>query len=164
MSLKSRLISLIMTAIILVSLLVVGVFAATKHDIKMGGNVKFSADGVVAKVELVSLDNGNLTNGIIGIDRLQTVELDNQTSKQDFEDAVDTWADLELEFAKRDGTPMTMQIKVTKKYHIITVRITIIRKSLKIRSIGENVGKRGPVSCSVQFSSVAQSCPTLQSH
>ena len=113
MSLKAKLTSLIMAVVLLLGLIVVGVFAATKPSFKFNGNVKFKADNVITKIELLSLEGGDIDSGVIGVDKFKTIEMNNEISKSVVMEAFSTWADLGLVFSKNDGTPIQMQVKIT---------------------------------------------------
>ena len=109
MSLKMKLVSCVSAFIIVASLMLISVFAATNVTLNIGGNVTFQAVGVQATISQGVVANGAVADSA---SKMQAVTID---SENDGAAALATWSGLELSFDE-DGAPMTITFDITNNH------------------------------------------------
>ena len=115
MSLKTKLINLITTFVLLCSLLTVGVFAVKNTTFNVGGNIEFNVQGIEADIELVSFNNAELAdNAVAGTDVMNKIEIRNNTSADSIASQFAKWSNLNMTFAEGQSTA-TIELKITNK-------------------------------------------------
>lgn len=136
MSLKMKLLSCISAFIIVASLMLISVFAATNVTLNIGGNVTFQAVGVQATISQGVVANGTVADSA---SKMQAVTID---SENDGATALATWSGLELSF-NEDGAPMTITFDITNNH---------IERDLEV-SITNNIGTASNATMSVTSTS-----------
>lgn len=116
MSIKTKLISLVMTFVLLTSLLTVGVFAVKNTSFNVGGNIVFNAQGIEAEVKLEALNNGSLIAPQTLANKMLTFELNNDMTESQVLACYESWADLDLQFDSEED--VTLQIRITNTTEI----------------------------------------------
>ena len=111
MSLKGKLTTLITTFVLLVSMLIVGVFAIKKTDFEVTGNIQFKATGIEATIENTGF-SGILTNGTVGTDKLTDITLDTSMNATQIAAAYESWKDLSLGFGSA-GADVVLKLRIT---------------------------------------------------
>ena len=117
MSLKTKLISLITTFVLLCSLLTVGVFAVKNTTFNVGGNIEFKVKGIEADIELTTngVQNAKFNNNEeIGKDVLKKIEIRNNTSAESVASQFAKWSNLDMSFAQGQSTA-TIELKITNR-------------------------------------------------
>ena len=110
MSLKVKLVSVIVAFVIIVSLLMVGVYAATNVTLNIGGNVSFTATSV----------NALVTGSVVGTASNPTtpLELDEISLSADTTDGAVTmppsWQKVDLTYGD-NGSPITITITIENR-------------------------------------------------
>ena len=111
MSIKAKVTSLLMMFIICVGLVLVGVFAATQENFKVGGNFNFDANGVDATISLEGeLTGCELTNDD-SENKFKTITINDNMSKSQVVSQFSSWSGLKLHFLEGETTA-TLKIKV----------------------------------------------------
>ncbi len=118
MSLKMKLVSCVSAFIIVASLMLISVFAATNVTLNIGGNVTFQAVGVQATISQGVVANGTVADSA---SKMQAVTID---SENDGATALATWSGLELSF-NEDGDPMTITFDITNNHTERDLEVTI---------------------------------------
>lgn len=109
---KVKIFSAITTFVLLVSLLVVGVWALRQVDFSVTGEVKFEATGVEATISCTGLENGTLTEGTLGTDKLTDVKIDTSLTKTDLLKTFSPWQSLKLAFDEQ-GNDILLKLRIT---------------------------------------------------
>ena len=110
MSLKVKLVSVIVAFVIIVSLLMVGVYAATNVTLNIGGNVSFTATSV----------NALVSGSVVGTASNPTspLELDDISLSADTTDGAVTmppsWQNVDLTYGD-NGSPITITITIENR-------------------------------------------------
>ena len=107
MSLKMKLISCLSAFIIVVSLMLISVFAATNVTLNIGGNVSFTANSVNALI------TGSIAGNASGGDTLTPIDID----ASDNEGAVSMptdWTNMDLTFSE-SASPITVTINIQNR-------------------------------------------------
>ena len=136
MSLKMKLVSCVSAFIIVASLMLISVFAATNVTLNIGGNVTFQAVGVQATISQGVVANGTVADSA---SKMQAVTID---SENDGATALATWSGLELSF-NEDGEPMTITFDITNNH---------TERDLEV-SITNNIGTASNATMSVTSTS-----------
>lgn len=106
MSLKVKLVSVIVAFVIIVSLLMVGVYAATNVTLNIGGNVSFTATSV----------NALISGSVVGT--ATPLELDDISLSADTTDGAVTmppsWQNVDLTYGD-NGSPITVTITIENR-------------------------------------------------
>ncbi len=100
-SFKIKLTTLVLGIAIIVSMMVVGVIAATNVSVNLGGSISFVADNVYARI------TGVIENASIGSQTLPTLEFSATNENPD----QSSWSNLSLEFDE-EATPIEFTIEV----------------------------------------------------
>ena len=104
MSLKARLVTVIMAFFLVLGLLITGVFAAKKATFNVGGTISFEATNVYCQV------TGSYVGGAVN-PTPQTLLWNSNISDSPSEEALDTWNGSELAFDE-DGNLITFTITI----------------------------------------------------
>lgn len=116
MSIKTKLISLVMTFVLITSLLTVGVFAVKNTSFNVGGNIVFNAQGIEAEVKLEALNNGSLIAPQTLANKMLAFELNNDMTESQVLACYESWANLDLQFDSEED--VTLQIRITNTTEI----------------------------------------------
>lgn len=107
MSLKVKLISCLSAFIIVASLMLISVFAATNVTLNIGGNVSFTANSVNALI------TGSIAGNASGGDTLTTIDID--ASDNDGAVSMPTdWTNMDLTFSE-SASPITVTINIQNR-------------------------------------------------
>ena len=115
MSIKAKLISLIITFMLLINLLTVGVFAVKNTSFDVGGYIKFTVKGIEATI---SLTDKGLTDAILldgttaGVDVMKPIIIDNDKTEKDILNQFSTWTGFDLAFKEGKSTA-TIELEIT---------------------------------------------------
>lgn len=109
MSNKVKLVSVVAAFLLVLSLVVVGVFAAQSATVNLGGTITFQAKDVQATISAATVNNGTLTDAG---SKLQQVVLD---ANNDGTEAIATWAGLALAFDD-SGDDLTITFTITNDH------------------------------------------------
>ncbi|MBO5345000.1 MAG: hypothetical protein J6A51_03795, partial [Clostridia bacterium] len=99
MKAKTKLISTIIAMCFVVTLGVIGIFAAKTLNLSVGGNITFSADGLALEVsqgEFKTIDDAEYSTITSQTNKLQGFEINTDTKLSSIQDKIDSWANLEL--------------------------------------------------------------------
>ena len=107
MSLKVKLVSCISAFIIVASLLLISVFAATNVTLNIGGNVSFTANSVNAYI------TGSIAGNAAGGDTLTPIDIDASDSDGAVSMPSD-WTDMDLTFSE-SANPITVTINIQNR-------------------------------------------------
>lgn len=105
MTLKTKLISIIVAFVMVVSLMLVGIFASSTITMQMGGNVSFTANGVYAEV------TGTITGASGGQVTLPKVEIDYTDTTENITMPTE-WTNMPLTFDE-NGSEITVSFTIT---------------------------------------------------
>ena len=105
MTLKTKLISIIVAFVMVVSLMLVGIFASSTITMQMGGNVSFTANGVYAEV------TGTITGASGGQVTLPNVEIDYTDTTENITMPPE-WTNMPLTFDE-NGSEITVSFTIT---------------------------------------------------
>ena len=114
MSLKAKLTTLIITFLLLVSLLIVGVFAVKNTNFKVGGEIVFNAKGIEATITRVST-SGFTSDKTIGNEPgniLSDIVINNDKSADDIKNQFASWSGLNFKF-EEGFTTATIVLTIT---------------------------------------------------
>ena len=106
MTLKTKLISIIVAFVMVVSLMLVGIFASSTITMQMGGNVTFNATDLQVTISDGVLANGTMTDST---SKMQGVKID---AYDDGAEELATWQGLNLTF-NESGEDMTITFTIT---------------------------------------------------
>ena len=109
MSNRVKLVSVVAAFLLILSLVVVGVFAAQSATINLGGTITFQARDVQATISAATVTNGTVADAT---NKLQQVVLD---ADNDGAQAIATWAGLTLTFDE-GGDDLTITFTITNDH------------------------------------------------
>lgn len=109
MSFKIKLVSCLSAIIIVVSVMLVAVFAATNVTLNIGGNVSFTATATQATISQGVVSNGTLADSA---NKMHEIVID---AENDGATAIATWSGLELTF-NENGQDMTITFDITNNH------------------------------------------------
>lgn len=107
MSVKAKSTTLFVTVFMIITLLVVGVFAFYEEEFGMSGNFYYLPDQVSATVTLAEVQNGSLTDPA----KCTQFSINDTSSASEIETVLSKWQNFGLTFAENQ-TQMTMKITV----------------------------------------------------
>ena len=118
MSFKIKLVSCLSAFIIVVSVMLVAVFAATKVTLNIGGNVSFTATATQATISQGVVSNGTLADSA---NKMHEIVID---AENDGATAIATWSGLELTF-NENGQDMTITFGITNNHTERDLQVSI---------------------------------------
>ena len=104
MSLKIKLISCISAFVVVLSLMLISVFAATNVTLNIGGNVSFTANSVNALI------TGSIAGNVAGGSTLTTIDIDASDPNGPVSMPSD-WTSMDLTFTE-SASPITVTINI----------------------------------------------------
>ena len=128
MSIKTKLVSLIMTFVMLTSLLVVGVFAVKQTDFQVSGNIVFKTKGIEATISSATLSEG------VTVDKsMQEIVIAEDTKEEDLTASYNTWKDMEVSLTGEEATlkfSITNDKEETTMYPFMRVEVGVTSASM----------------------------------
>ena len=129
MKAKTKLITSLIAMCLVLTIAVIGILAVTSLNMKIGGNISFSAEGVSFKVsegKFYEDDGTTLYTGITSqTNIMQEFSMDTDTKLSAVTSAIETWSDLELGLDNRGDAILKFNIKndmpSTELYVLFTV-------------------------------------------
>lgn len=118
MSFKIKLVSCLSAFIIVVSVMLVAVFAATNVTLNIGGNVSFTATATQATISQGVVSNGTLADSA---NKMHEIVID---AENDGATAIATWSGLELTF-NENGQDMTITFDITNNHTERDLQVSI---------------------------------------
>lgn len=118
MSFKIKLVSCLSAFIIVVSVMLVAVFAATNVTLNIGGNVSFTATATQATISQGAVSNGTLADSA---NKMHEIVID---AENDGATAIATWSGLELTF-NENGQDMTITFGITNNHTERDLQVSI---------------------------------------
>ena len=118
MSFKIKLVSCLSAFIIVVSVMLVAVFAATNVTLNIGGNVSFTATATQATISQGMVSNGTLADSA---NKMHEIVID---AENDGATATATWSGLELTF-NENGQDMTITFGITNNHTERDLQVSI---------------------------------------
>ncbi len=118
MSFKIKLVSCLSAFIIVVSVMLVAVFAATNVTLNIGGNVSFTATATQATISQGMVSNGTLADSA---NKMHEIVID---AENDGATAIATWSGLELTF-NENGQDMTITFGITNNHTERDLQVSI---------------------------------------
>lgn len=118
MSFKIKLVSCLSAFIIVVSVMLVAVFAATNVTLNIGGNVSFTATATQATISQGVVSNGTLADSA---NKMHEIVID---AENDGATAITTWSGLELTF-NENGQDMTITFGITNNHTERDLQVSI---------------------------------------
>ena len=118
MSFKIKLVSCLSAFIIVVSVMLVAVFAATNVTLNIGGNVSFTATATQATISQGVVSNGTLADSA---NKMHEIVID---AENDGATAIATWSGLELTF-NENGQDMTITFGITNNHTERDLQVSI---------------------------------------
>ena len=112
MKLKARIFSAITTFVLLVCMLIVGVWALKQLEFSVSGSFNFKAAGIDATISCTGLENGTLTEGTLGIDKLTDITINTSMTKTDLLKTFSPWQSLKLAFDE-EGNDILLKLRIT---------------------------------------------------
>ena len=118
MSFKIKLVSCLSAFIIVVSVMLVAVFAATNVTLNIGGNVSFTATATQATISQGVVSNGTLADSA---NKMHEIVID---AENDGATAIATWSGLEFTF-NENGQDMTITFDITNNHTERDLQVSI---------------------------------------
>ena len=118
MSLKIKLISCLSALVLVISIMLVAVFAATNVTLNIGGNVSFTATATQATISQGVVSNGTLADSA---NKMHEIVID---AENDGATAIATWSGLELTF-NENGQDMTITFDITNNHTERDLQVSI---------------------------------------
>ncbi len=118
MSFKIKLVSCLSAFIIVVSVMLVAVFAATNVTLNIGGNVSFTATATQATISQGMVSNGTLADSA---NKMHEIVID---AENDGATTIATWSGLELTF-NENGQDMTITFDITNNHTERDLQVSI---------------------------------------
>lgn len=118
MSFKIKLVSCLSAFIIVVSVMLVAVFAATNVTLNIGGNVSFTATATQATISQGVVSNGTLADSA---NKMHEIVID---AENDGATAIATWSGLEFTF-NENGQDMTITFGITNNHTERDLQVSI---------------------------------------
>lgn len=118
MSLKIKLISCLSALVLVISIMLVAVFAATNVTLNIGGNVSFTATATQATISQGVVSNGTLADGA---NKMHEIVID---AENDGATAIATWSGLEFTF-NENGQDMTITFDITNNHTERDLQVSI---------------------------------------
>ena len=127
MSLKAKIISCLITFFMVLSALIVGVFAVKQTNFNVGGNINFIATGINATISQgVLSDTGLWVDESDAEIKMQEIVLNTEKTRAEIQEEFTSWQDLNLLFGDLGED--------------VTIAFTITNTSLKKEYISVDVG------------------------
>ncbi len=136
MSLKTKLTSCIIAFMMIMSVLVVGVWALKTTNFTVGGNITFKTKGIQATITDATLTGATTTdNTTVGsATRCKDIIITENTTEENIEADYETWQGLALQFSETTAT-LTFTITNTKPetedYPYMSVEVSISHDSIE---------------------------------
>ena len=128
MSIKTKLVSLIMTFVMLASLVVVGVLALKQTDFQVSGNIVFKTKGIEATISSATLSEG------VTVDKsMQEIVIGEETKEEDLTASYNTWKDMEVTLTGEEATlkfSITNDKEETTMYPFMRVEVGVTSASM----------------------------------
>lgn len=128
MSIKTKLVSLILTFVMLTSLLVVGVFAVKQTDFQVSGNIVFKTKGIEATISSATLSEG------VTVDKsMQEIVIGEETKEEDLTASYNTWKDMAVKLTGEEATlkfSITNDKEETTMYPFMRVEVGVTSASM----------------------------------
>ena len=144
MTLKTKLISSISAFVLILTIVIVGVWAATQANVSLGGTVKFQATNVYAKV----------TGTVTGMDSnptLQPLIFSEGKDASEGTDIIKQWENLDLVF-NTSGTPIEIEVTVENLSDERSLGVSIQNQIASIENIDISITKENEASTSATLS------------
>ncbi len=136
MSLKTKLTSCIIAFMMIISVLVVGVWALKTTNFTVGGNITFKTKGIQATITDATLTGATTTdNTTVGsATRCKDITITDNTTEENLASDYETWQGLALQFSETTAT-LTFTITNTKPetedYPFMSVEVSISHDSIE---------------------------------
>lgn len=134
MKLKTKLVSLVISFVMVVSALVVGVLALQNTNFEVSGDISFKAKGIEATITNAALSGASFTDGgVIGTNRCDDIAIVESTAESDLTEDYNSWKSLALQF---DDDVATLSFTITntkpetKDFPFMSVEVGINSSSL----------------------------------
>lgn len=129
MKLKFKLFSLCLSFVMVLSVLVVGVWAITESNFQVAGQINFKTKGIEASISGVQLIGATFTDdGIIGTNRCNNITISETSEESELAEVYNSWKALELKFTQSEAYlkfTITNTKPQTKDYPFMSVSINI---------------------------------------
>ena len=143
MSLKAKLISTISAFVLILTIVIVGVWAATQANVSLGGTINFQATNVYAKV----------TGTVTGMDSNPTLPtlIFSEGEDASEETDIEQWNNLNLVF-NTSGTPIEIEVTVENLSDQRSLGVSIQNQIASIENIDISITKNSEASTSATLS------------
>ena len=132
MSLKTKLISSLVSICLVIAMVTFGVLAAQSVNYSLNG-VVFLADGVAATIYDASVANGHFVSGIDPATKMKDFSVVLTSKEEDFADEKKSWENLDLEF-NENGDPTIISFRIRNDNKQSKLRVQAEVKTLNLNN------------------------------